>query len=68
MGQLADCFKQQGHQSVAVVAFRDNPWRRFYERLGGIVVGEKTFEIDGVALPEVVYRWPDVEDLRVRAK
>jgi len=68
VGQLADWFIQQGHQSVAVVAFRDNPWRRFYERLGGIVVGEKTFEIDGVALPEVVYRWPDVEDLRVRAK
>ncbi|AEJ44187.1 GCN5-related N-acetyltransferase [Alicyclobacillus acidocaldarius subsp. acidocaldarius Tc-4-1] len=68
VGQLADWFKQQGHQSVAVVTFRANPWRRFYERLGGRIAGEKTFEVDGVALPEVVYCWSDVEELRERAK
>ncbi|MCL6489721.1 MAG: GNAT family N-acetyltransferase [Alicyclobacillus mali] len=66
--QLAEGFAEQGYQSVAVVAFRDNPWRRFYERLGGMLVGEKTFEVDGVALPEVVYRWSDVEELRKRTK
>ncbi|MDI9260483.1 GNAT family N-acetyltransferase [Alicyclobacillus sendaiensis] len=68
VAQLADEFQQRGHQSVVVVTFRDNPWRRFYERLGGTVIGEKTFDIDGVVLPEVVYRWSDVGDLRVRER
>jgi hypothetical protein len=30
--------------------------RRFYEALGGHVVGERAFDEDGIMLPEVVYR------------
>jgi len=65
--QLADWFAEEGHHSVVVVTFRDNPWRRFYERLGAVVIGEKVFEIDGAVLPGVVYGWPNVADLRRRA-
>src|SRR5262245_900776 len=35
------------------------PARRFYEALGGQVVGERHFEQDGFLLPEVVYGWKD---------
>ena len=33
--------------------------RRFYEALGGTVVGEQRIEIGGVTLVEVAYGWPD---------
>jgi ribosomal protein S18 acetylase RimI-like enzyme len=37
--------------------------RRFYEALGGTVVGEQRIEIGGVTLVEVAYGWPDVAAL-----
>ncbi|MFN8443444.1 MAG: GNAT family N-acetyltransferase [Caldilineaceae bacterium] len=37
------------------------PARRFYEAIGGTVVGEREFDEEGVLLPEVVYGWPDIE-------
>jgi ribosomal protein S18 acetylase RimI-like enzyme len=39
------------------------PARRFYEALGGQVVGERPLEEAGFRLPEVVYVWPDVRTL-----
>jgi ribosomal protein S18 acetylase RimI-like enzyme len=36
------------------------PARRFYEALGGHLVGERLFDEDGVMLPEVVYGWTDI--------
>jgi len=39
------------------------PARRFYEALGGRVVGERAFDEDGIMLPEVVYRWADTRTL-----
>ncbi len=35
------------------------PARRFYEALGGQVIQERTFDQEGVLLPEVVYGWAD---------
>lgn len=36
------------------------PARRFYQALGGEVVGQQPIEIAGVTLAEVAYGWPDV--------
>jgi ribosomal protein S18 acetylase RimI-like enzyme/8-oxo-dGTP pyrophosphatase MutT (NUDIX family) len=36
------------------------PARRFYEALGGRLVGERLFDEDGVLLPEVIYGWTDI--------
>src|SRR5207244_2320557 len=35
----------------------NTPARRFYEALGGRVVGTREFDQEGVMLPEVVYGW-----------
>jgi ribosomal protein S18 acetylase RimI-like enzyme len=40
------------------------PARRFYEALGGQVVGEREYDENGVKLPIVVYGWPDLRGLK----
>jgi ribosomal protein S18 acetylase RimI-like enzyme/8-oxo-dGTP pyrophosphatase MutT (NUDIX family) len=42
------------------------PARRFYEALGGRLVGERLFDEEGVMLPEVVYGWADIASLSSR--
>jgi hypothetical protein len=34
-----------------------NPYRRFYQKLGGRILGEETIEIGGVPFQELVYGW-----------
>jgi len=44
------------------------PARRFYESLGGRLIGERLFDEEGVMLPEVVYEWADIETLVVKVR
>jgi ribosomal protein S18 acetylase RimI-like enzyme len=39
------------------------PARRFYEAIGGRLIGERLFDEDGILLPEVVYEWAHIEML-----
>lgn len=39
------------------------PARRFYEAIGGRLIGERLFDEEGVLLPEVVYEWADITTL-----
>jgi hypothetical protein len=50
----------RGRHGLIVCVLKANPYRRFYEGLGGVLSGEKLVEIGGIQLPEVVYRWKDV--------
>lgn len=55
--QLAAC----GMTALQIGCLAANtPARRFYEALGGRVVGERLFDEDGVLLPELVYSWTDI--------
>ena len=40
---------------------------RFYQALGGQLVGERLFDEDGDLLPELIYAWPDITTLLVDA-
>ncbi len=51
-------------RSMLVWVFRDNPARRFYERLGGVYLSEQHFELGGTTLTEVSYGWADTRALR----
>lgn len=54
----------RGGQSLALWVLRDNaPARRFYERLGGVEVGEKVDSMGGRKLYEVAYGWDDLAEL-----
>ena len=60
MSACAAHLVKEGMYSLLVWVLRDNPYRGFYEALGGSQVGEKQVQIGEVYLPEVAYGWKDV--------
>lgn len=54
---------QEGRRGLLLWVLAANPARKFYERLGGQPVYEKTVTIGGVALMEVAYGWRDIQAL-----
>jgi ribosomal protein S18 acetylase RimI-like enzyme len=54
----------QGHAAAALWVLRENlSARTFYERLGGVVVGERNDEGSGAMLTEIAYGWNDLSSL-----
>lgn len=51
--------------TMLVWVLAENPYRRFYESLGGKPVKTKTKEIGGKPLTEVGYGWEDIQQLRI---
>lgn len=47
-------------QTMMVWALKQNPYRKFYERLGGQLLGEETTCIGNRELIQVAYGWPDL--------
>jgi ribosomal protein S18 acetylase RimI-like enzyme len=64
MAALANALQARGFKSLCLWVLEENASaRRFYERLGGIVVGEKT-EVHGEAeYREVAYGWDSLQSL-----
>ena len=58
-GRLAEA----GMRSLLIWVLAENPSCRFYEALGGTLVGEQPITIGGQALVEVAYGWPDTDML-----
>jgi len=54
-----------GRTNMIVWAFAENPYRRFYEKLGGRPVGQRTADsrIAGTPVLEVSYGWQDLSAL-----
>lgn len=64
LGAVVRYFAERGVNSMLLWVFADNaPARRFYESLGGVLIGEDSFEIRGVELSEVAYGWRDLSKL-----
>lgn len=64
---LVDCFTAHGCGSLMLWVLAENaPARRFYERLGGQLIGKRTIELgEGDITPtEVAYGWLDIRSLR----
>ncbi|HUG14004.1 MAG TPA: GNAT family N-acetyltransferase [Thermomicrobiales bacterium] len=53
----------RGHSSMLLWVFAGSTFRRFYERLGGIVVAEKEETFGGATLLVVAYGWSDLQRL-----
>jgi GNAT superfamily N-acetyltransferase len=58
-GRLAE----DGIYSMCVKVMRANPYRVFYERLGGQYVSEHPYDWDGVMMSECLYGWQDTREL-----
>jgi ribosomal protein S18 acetylase RimI-like enzyme len=64
LAALAAFMASRGVQRLLVGVLAVNaPGRAFYEAVGGVAVGERTFDDSGVLLDEVVYGWDDLTDL-----
>ena len=50
-------------ESMLIWVIAENPYRRFYESLGGKLVRKKTKEIGGKVIAEVGYGWQEVHQL-----
>ena len=60
---VAERFLLQQTPSMLVWVLADNPFRAFYESLGGEGVSEKQMEIGGTSLAAVSYGWKNLENL-----
>ena len=60
---LACRLKDMHLHAMLVWVLADNPYRGFYEGLGGQLVRSKTVTIGGLDLDEVAYGWPDMRAL-----
>ena len=63
IGEVARYLWDYGVASLLVWVLSSNPAAKFYERLGGIKVGEKEEILAGVALREYAYGWQEIETL-----
>ncbi|MCJ2059612.1 GNAT family N-acetyltransferase [Methylobacterium sp. J-048] len=65
MAALAAHLLQSGHRAASLWVLRENAMaRRFYERLGGVVVGKREEAREHDMLVEVAYGWRDLAALR----
>ena len=55
---------QLGAKTLIVWVIAENPYRRFYESLGGKLVREKTMEIGGKPILEAGYGWDELDSLQ----
>lgn len=54
---------EKKYENIIIWALQDNPYRAFYQSLGGIQVSSKEITVSGKALTEVAYGWHDIYDL-----
>ncbi|MCX7749311.1 MAG: GNAT family N-acetyltransferase [Clostridia bacterium] len=68
MAQSAKKLVNMGFQSMLVWVLEKNPYRRFYEKIGGREIGKKTFGIGGENQKFAAYAWePDIKKLNFKS-
>jgi GNAT superfamily N-acetyltransferase len=50
--------------TIAIAAFKDNPFHSFYAHLGGAIAKVQDVRIDGFACQSIVYLWPNAGALQ----
>ncbi|HEX4571014.1 MAG TPA: GNAT family N-acetyltransferase [Dongiaceae bacterium] len=60
LGALAARLAAAGHRNLCLWALELNPFRRFYDKLGGRIVARGEWEVEGVIVYEQAYAWPDI--------
>lgn len=59
-----DCLRRMGlecYGSVCLDTYAESPYRRFYEKMGGTLIGSQSHEIKGERMPTVVYGWEQLD-------
>jgi hypothetical protein len=60
---LAVRLAAEGHRNLCLWALMLNPFRRFYDRLGGQPVAQAEWTVGDTIVHEMAYGWPDIADL-----
>lgn len=55
--------RREGYSSVALDTFERNPYRPFYEKMGGTLLGPASEHINGLNEPGVVFGWSDLSTI-----
>jgi len=63
LGDLAERLAEAGHRNLCLWALELNPFRRFYPKLGGVIVARGEWKVGDVLVLEMAYGWPDISDL-----
>lgn len=63
LGELASRLAKMGHRNLILWVFADNPYRRFYDTLGGQTVAKGMWDTGESVLSELGYGWPDIRHL-----
>lgn len=58
----------KNYDRLLIWALEANPWRKFYEKIGGVLSLEKIIEIDHKPLKEVGYYFEDLSQLKKRLR
>ena len=59
---------ENSYRAMFLWVLKENRYRRFYERLGGLEVRSKIKEIYGVPLELISYGWPELGKLNIAEK
>jgi GNAT superfamily N-acetyltransferase len=62
-GRSVERLARKGHHALVVWGHRDNPYLRFYARLGGAAAAESEWEVAGRLFPTRAYVWRDLKGL-----
>ena len=66
MAAIVEGLQRGGYDAASLWVLRENLRAlRFYERLGGAIIGEKQDHRDAVTFTEIAYGWRDLSKLRV---
>ncbi len=52
----------RGFKSMCLDTLEISPYRRFYEKMGGRVVGEDTHDLAGIEFKTLIYGWRDLRE------
>ena len=64
LGRAVEELEARECASVMLWTLKGNPARRWYEHLGGKVVGEKSFRVEDWDIVEIAYGWEELSALR----
>jgi ribosomal protein S18 acetylase RimI-like enzyme len=64
MRMCRERLKAHGLNSMSLDSLEVSPFRRFYEKMGGEVVGSGTHDLGGVEFRTIHYGWRDLDELK----
>lgn len=60
---VAETLIKRGCATVMLWTLEKNRIREWYEKLGGVIIGQKKFEVDGWDVHEVAYGWNPIQSI-----